>query len=77
MDKSLRIWDVRCEPSTACKIAVDNAHNSDVNVISWNRKEQHFIASGGDDGIIKVWDLRQYKVRAGQSFEPGYFPLYF
>jgi len=62
VDKSLRIWDARCEPSSACKIAIDNSHDSDVNVVSWNGKEQHFIASGGDDGIIKVWDLRQYKV---------------
>jgi len=62
VDKSLRIWDVRCAPSDACKITINNAHNSDVNVISWNCKEQHFIASGGDDSVIKVWDLRQYKV---------------
>ena len=62
VDKSLRIWDVRSPPSSACKITIDNSHDSDVNVISWNCKEQHFIASGGDDGVIKVWDLRQYKV---------------
>jgi len=62
VDKSLRVWDVRCAPNSACKITIDNSHDSDVNVISWNCKEQHFIASGGDDGVIKVWDLRQYKV---------------
>lgn len=62
MDRSLRIWDVRSAPSAACKITISNAHESDVNVISWNGHEQHFIVSGGDDGVIKVWDLRQYKV---------------
>jgi WD40 repeat protein len=63
VDKSIRIWDARSSPTSACKITIDSAHDSDINVISWNRSEQHFVASGGDDGVIKVWDLRQYKVR--------------
>lgn len=42
------------------------AHNGDVNVISWSRREP-FLLSGGDDGALKVWDLRQFKV----SPQPG------
>lgn len=37
------------------------AHDGDVNVISWSRREP-FLLSGGDDGTLKVWDLRQFKV---------------
>ncbi len=47
-------------------ITVKGAHASDVNVIDWNRQEP-FIASGGDDGHVKVWDLRQVHASSGAA----------
>jgi ribosome assembly protein RRB1 len=30
-------------------------------VISWNKGANYLMLSGGDDGGIKVWDLRSVK----------------
>lgn len=43
-------------------LTCENAHSMDINVMSWNRNEP-FIASGGDDGVLHVWDLRQFHTK--------------
>ncbi|KAM8826998.1 glutamate-rich WD repeat-containing protein 1 [Synchiropus picturatus] len=58
VDQSIRIWDIRAPPNSM--LSANEGHTSDINVISWNQSEP-FLLSGGDDGLLKVWDLRQFK----------------
>ena len=38
-----------------------HAHDSDVNVIAWNKTVSYLLASGSDQGQFRVWDLRKLK----------------
>uniref|UniRef100_A0A069DTY3 Glutamate-rich WD repeat-containing protein 1 n=1 Tax=Panstrongylus megistus TaxID=65343 RepID=A0A069DTY3_9HEMI len=60
VDRTIRIWDTREHGSRACKLTVKDAHKSDINVLTWNRREP-FIISGGDDGFLNIWDLRNFE----------------
>lgn len=59
-DRSIRIWDVRVKGRKSV-FGLEAAHDSDVNVISWNKFSTYLLLSGGDEGGIKVWDLRHFK----------------
>ncbi|KAI7860055.1 WD40-repeat-containing domain protein [Circinella umbellata] len=57
-DQTVKIWDTRSKNRPAVSI---HASTSDVNVITWNHKASYLLASGHDDGVFSVWDLRQFK----------------
>ena len=61
-DQSIHIWDVRSKGRKSVA-GIDSAHESDVNVISWNKSTSYLMVSGGDEGGLKVWDLRNVKKR--------------
>lgn len=57
-DKTVKIWDTRGKNGP--QISVD-AHDDDVNVLSWNHNVNYLLASGCEDGGFKVWDLRMIR----------------
>ncbi|KMS65580.1 hypothetical protein BVRB_034530, partial [Beta vulgaris subsp. vulgaris] len=64
--RSIRIWDTRS--SAKAMLVVDNAHDMDINVMSWNQSVAHLLASGCDDGSFKIWDLRQFRSGSAAGF---------
>lgn len=58
VDRSLRFWDTRKRGKS---LVVADAHEQDVNVLSWNKTDPTQLLTGGDDGIVKIWDKRRAK----------------
>ncbi|CAM9770365.1 unnamed protein product, partial [Sphacelaria rigidula] len=56
-DKTVSVWDLRKKNGAMLSL---EAHDEDVNVISWNRNVTYLLASGSDDGSFKIWDLRAF-----------------
>jgi ribosome assembly protein RRB1 len=61
-DRSLRIWDIRVRDRKSVVVAPE-AHDGDINVMSWNTSasSSYLVLTGGDEGGLKVWDLRNMK----------------
>lgn len=55
-DSKMVIWDTRNNDKPV-KI-VDNAHQGDANCITFNTFNENLVATGGSEGVVKVWDLR-------------------
>jgi len=61
VDKTVRVWDTRSRKKSMLAV---KAHETDVNVIAWNRLVSYLVVSGSDDGSFKIWDLRAFKADA-------------
>jgi len=59
-DGTLQIVDMRVGETKKAQLKI-KAHDKDVNVADWNGIAKHLIVTGGDDALVKVWDLRMCK----------------
>ncbi|KAJ1935493.1 phosphatidylserine decarboxylase 1 [Linderina macrospora] len=56
---SVRGWDTRSDTaSSRPSFTVDYAHNGRVRAINYNPNMPHILATGGDDGCVRLWDTR-------------------
>lgn len=62
---AIRVLDART-PSRAMLVRPDAHGTEDVNALSWNRSVAYLVATAGDDGCARVWDLRAF----GADCEP-------
>eukprot|EP00002_Diphylleia_rotans_P026183 TRINITY_DN520_c0_g1_i2.p1 TRINITY_DN520_c0_g1~~TRINITY_DN520_c0_g1_i2.p1 ORF type:complete len:490 (-),score=126.08 TRINITY_DN520_c0_g1_i2:297-1766(-) len=57
-DCTIKVWDARGKRVPVLSV---NAHESDVNVISWKKAgDDDLLVSGSDDGSFRIWDLRNF-----------------
>ena len=56
----LSIYDIRAPHRSMLRHLTHEKSKADVNVASWNRLVTNLLATGGDDGTLSVWDLRQF-----------------
>ncbi|ORX71553.1 WD40 repeat-like protein [Linderina pennispora] len=56
---SVRGWDTRTDTANQRPaFTVDYAHNGKVRAIDYNPNMPHILATGGDDGCVRLWDAR-------------------
>jgi ribosome assembly protein RRB1 len=70
----VRIYDTRA-PNRAMISHKIHANGSDVNVLSWNALVTNLLATGSDDGVLSVWDLRHFAASQAESTHKGPKPL--
>ena len=58
-DRSIRIWDTR-EPQKEVHV-VANAHEGDINCVSFNPVNEMVFATGSADKTVALWDIRNLK----------------
>jgi ribosome assembly protein RRB1 len=66
----LSIYDTRAPHRSMLRHLCHDKTKADVNVASWNHLVSNLLATGGDDGTLSVWDLRQLSPKADKSAAP-------
>jgi len=57
---NLKIWNMNMNPISSSGSELSFFHGCDVLTVHWHRLNTNLILSGGSDGLIRLWDLRNY-----------------
>ena len=69
-NKQMMLWDLR-ELGAAKKPrqTVSNAHQSEINTVDFNPRNDFLLATGGADSVVKIWDMRKLDAGALHEFK--------
>jgi histone-binding protein RBBP4 len=56
-DRQLLLWDERAGTRPQQRAA--EAHDDDINCVSWSAQRPEHVLTGSSDGLIKLWDVRR------------------
>ncbi|RCN26949.1 WD domain, G-beta repeat protein, partial [Ancylostoma caninum] len=56
-DRCLHVFDLE---SMSRIVTIPDAHGDDINAVCYGDTESHLLYSGGDDGLVKVYDRRAF-----------------
>ncbi|CAJ0593980.1 unnamed protein product [Cylicocyclus nassatus] len=56
-DRCLHVFDLE---SMSRVVTIPDAHGDDINAVCYGDTESHLLYSGGDDGLVKVYDRRAF-----------------
>lgn len=54
-DKKLLIWDARQAKVATANL---NAHDAEINTLSWSNSNEYYLITGSSDKTLKLWDTR-------------------
>jgi histone-binding protein RBBP4 len=60
-DRSLCLWDTRKSGENKAVEVVKNAHADDINCLQFNPLNEFLVATGGSDGQVNIWDIRNLR----------------
>ena len=60
VDRQLLIWDLR-ERSSEPIMSLKDLHSSDINTVDWSSCNESLIATGSNDTLVKIVDLRKFQ----------------